>query len=250
MALPFGHNLPPESEFCLEGQQIPASALYLPTTGQQRSWGVGLFIDGAYRQVVTSATTKAVSYRFIVVTLHTADERSSIGEAVSEQLRDEALLNGVENPVSVSKLDTAGGIRSASEGIKLVYLIIAWGVLVLGGLGLLVAEMIIVRDRTWFFGLARALGATTRHIAILIFADVLLVLAVGTALAILLAAAMQPAASSFAASAFAVDAQLVRASAIPRLLAGSLLVLLIAGVFPAVKATRQDPIDVLEPKTS
>jgi ABC-type antimicrobial peptide transport system permease subunit len=42
----------------------------------------------------------------------------------------------------------------------------------------------------------------------------------------------------------------VQASSIPRLLLGALAVLLAAGAYPALRATRQDPVDVLEPKGS
>jgi hypothetical protein len=248
-ALPFGRNLPAGSEFCLGGQEIPASALYVPTPGQQRSWGTGIFVDSAHRHLARYTTTQPVSYRFVVVTGRRSDESEAITRAVTDQLGDDALRHGTDDDyLSVSRIDGAGGVRGASDGIKLVYAIIAWGVLILGGLGLLVAELIVVRDLTWFFGLARALGAGSGHIAALVLADIVLVLFAGTALALLLAAAVQPAASSFAESAFALRVHLVQTSTVPRLVAGGLLVLLLAGVYPAVKATRQDPLDNLEPR--
>lgn len=90
--------------------------------------------------------------------------------------------------------------------------------------------------------------ARSRHIATLILADILLVLAAGTTLAILVSLAVQPAASSYARDAFQVDVTLLRLATAPKLIAGALLVLVIAGVYPAIVAVRQDPLDVLEPK--
>lgn len=246
--LPFGHNLPDESEFCLDGLEIPASALYLPTEGQQRWAGIGIFVDSAYREAALTATTDPVVYRFVLVTGRSTDERAAITEAIQVQLGDAALRHGVIGEyASVFRAEDADSIRSASQGIKIVYSIIGWGVLILGGLGLLVAELIVVRDRTWFFGLARALGARGRHIVALVFADVSLVLLAGTALALLLAAVGQPTVDAFAQSAFGLRVQLIRPDTAPQLLVGGLLLLAVAGTYPALKATRQDPLDVLEP---
>jgi ABC-type antimicrobial peptide transport system permease subunit len=42
----------------------------------------------------------------------------------------------------------------------------------------------------------------------------------------------------------------VPGSSIPRLLLGALAALLAAGAYPALRATRQEPVDVLGPKGS
>lgn len=112
--------------------------------------------------------------------------------------------------------------------------------------GLLVAELIVVRDRTWFFGLVRADGGRTRFVVGLVLAEVALVLVVGTALAVGVLTAAQPVVSSFATSTFGIDVQLVRGAMVPRMLVGALAVLVLAVAYPAFKATRQDPLDVLE----
>jgi putative ABC transport system permease protein len=186
----------------------------------------------------------------MVVTGQQADQRRTIENALLNQLKEAALRHGVDakGAVVVIRVDTGEGIRNASEGIKLVYALIGWGILVLGGLGLLVSELITVRNRTWFFGLARAVGASTRDIAALIVADIVLVLLLGTTVAVLVSLAIQPVANSFARQAFQIDIRLLQPSVIPRLLLGGLLVLAVAGIYPAVIATRQDPLDVLESK--
>jgi putative ABC transport system permease protein len=158
---------------------------------------------------------------------------------------------GAGSPFGVTRLDTAQAIRSAASGVDLVYAIIAWGILILGALGLLVAEMIVVRDRTWFFGLSRAVGGRGTDIAILVLADIVLVLVAGTVVALLLAPILQPFAASFAYRAFQIPkVRFLHASTVPQLIAGEFVVLLLAGAYPALRAVRQDPLDVLEPRVS
>lgn len=250
--IPFGDELPIDTQICFDGQQIPATGVYIPSQSEQTRWGTGLVVATAYERLVAVSTTDPITYRFSVVTQRQSDMRAVLDAAVKQGLDDDAHRYGIDlsDSVFVHRVDTGESIRSASNGIKLVYTIIGWGVLILGGLGLLVSEMIVVRDRTWFFGLARAVGARSKHIAGLIFADILLVLVAGTALAILISIAVQPAADSFAQDAFQIQVSLIRPSTVPRLLAGALLVLLVAGAYPAFIATRQDPLDVLEPKGS
>lgn len=249
--VPFGQDLPFETQLCFDGQVIPYDAIYLPTRSEQNQWGLGVVIDPAYRELAALSTTDQIAYSALIVTGRQVDMMIELTESLESHFREDALRYGVESVTTFhSRLDGGSNIRTASEGVGIVYGIIRWGVLILGGLGLLVAEMIVVRNRTWFFGLARAVGARGRHIAALIVLDVLLVLLAGTLLAVALTAATQPTADAFAWDAFGINVRLLHPSAIPQLLLGILLVLILASVYPALTATRQDPLDVLEPKTA
>jgi putative ABC transport system permease protein len=152
----------------------------------------------------------------------------------------------VANAVVVTRGDSGTSVRSASDGIRLVYGLIGWGVLVVGGIGVLVAEMIVLRDRTWFFGLARAVGARRWSVAWLVLADIIIVLAAGLALALLVLVVTAPWVSSFGHTAFQVNLHVLRLSALPSLIAGLTFVLVLGGAYPAWRATRLDPLDVLE----
>lgn len=249
--VPFGQDLPFETQLCFDGQVIPYDAIYLPNRSEQDKWGVGIVIHPVYRELVALSTTGRVNYSALIVTGQQEDRSDEIVAALEDHFREDALRYGVERVIiAQQRLDGGSNIRTASEGTGIVYGIIRWGVLLLGGLGLLVAEMIVVRNRTWFFGLARAVGARGRHIAALIVSDVLLVLATGTLLAVALTLAMQPTADAFAQESFQISVQLLHPSAVPQLLIGTLLVLILAGAYPALTAARQDPLDVLEPKTA
>lgn len=251
LEVPFGQDLPFETQLCFDGQVIPYDAIYLPTRSEQDKWGLGIVIHPAYRELVALSAAGQVNYNALLVTGQQADQATDILESLNNHFREDALRYGVERASTAYKrLDGGSNIRTAGEGVGIVYGIIRWGVLILGGLGLLVAEMIVVRNRTWFFGLARAVGARGRHIAALIVSDVLLVLATGTLLAVTLTLVMQPVADAFAQDAFQISVQLLHPSAVPQLLLGTLLVLILASSYPALTAVRQDPLDVLEPKTA
>lgn len=251
VSLEFGRDLPVNTEICLGGQEIPASAIYVPSRAEQSRWTSGLMIESRYERVAYLSSDGPIRYTFSLVTGQPDDMQNSITTSVTSALRKDAARFGVDpsSVISVSRVDQGASIRQASEGIKLVYSLISWGVLALSGLALLVAELIVVRERMWFFGLARALGARSRHIAALVLADVTLIVASGTCLAFAAAALLQPYAARLATRAFGVDIQLTSAAVLPQILAGCLVVLLIAGGVPAAKATRQDPLDVLEPKS-
>lgn len=248
--LEFGRDLPMDTEICLGGQEIPSSEIYVPSKAEQLRWTSGLLIDSGYERVAYLSTAGPVRYTFSLVTGDPEDQQRAISNDVVAALGDDAARFGVEpiDLITVSRVDQGASIRQASEGIKVVYGLIIWGVLALSGLGLLVAELIVVRERMWFFGLARTFGARSSHVAGLVMADVAMIVLAGTGLAFAAATALQPVAAGLAADAFGVEIDLTSSSVLPQVLVGCLLVLLIAGGLPAMKATRQDPLDVLEPK--
>lgn len=249
LPLPFGRTVPTDVDLCLGGQVIPASALHGPSRAEMLRWGTGLAVHPTYEEVLTFATTGAIVDRFVVV-VDAGDYRvDDLEAAVSQALTPFAARQGleVEDAVDVLTPSQLGGhIRAASDAIKLVYGAIGWGVLLLGALGLLVAELIVVRDRSWFFGLARAVGAQGIHIIGLVFADIMLVLMAGASLTFVAGTALEPLVSRFVRSAFEVDIQLLRPSVLPRLAVAQFVVLLVAAGYPAWRATRADPLDLLE----
>lgn len=103
-----------------------------------------------------------------------------------------------------------------------------------------------LRDRTWFFGLSRAVGAKKADIAALIVIDILTVLLTGLAAALLIAGATAPLVESFGRSAFHADLRLVRPTGVATLGLGSALMLVLGSTYPAWRAMRLDPLDVLE----
>jgi hypothetical protein len=263
-----GRRLPSGTQVCVGGQHIPAAAVRIPTASERFDWlgitpdsgdpATGVVMAAQYAQLAElSAGTPAI-LRLVIVTNRQQDESSQLQDAVDARLSSRILAYGMAisqggpgPPVSVTRLDSDQAIRNAASGVDVVYTVIAWGVLAIGGLGLLVAQMIVVRDRRWLFGLARAVGGTATDVAALIITDTALILGAGTAVSLLLALMLQPVAAAFAFSTFQISGvSLVRGSVTPELVAGELLILLLAGAYPAIRAVREDPLDVLEPQTS
>lgn len=250
--LPFGANLPAGTELCYSGQKVPETAAYLPTAAEQAVWGPVLFIDRSYRDVVALASTDPVQLRVRVVTGRATDDTGAVRDALTAALGDAAALQGVDagGAVAVVRVDGGQETRAASRSVKIVYGVIGWGVLGLGAIAVLVAELIVVRQRTWFFGLVRALGGRRRHIAALVLVDVATVVVGGLVVAFGVALVAQPLVAHFVDTAFQVDATLLSADRVPGLLLGTLCVVVVAALPPVLRAVREDPITVLEHSTS
>ncbi|WP_431836134.1 FtsX-like permease family protein [Cellulomonas sp. Y8] len=246
--LPFGANLPAGTELCYSGQKVPESAAYLPTDAEQASWGPVLFIDRNYRDIVALASTANIEFKVRVVTGRTDDELSQVRDATINALQSIGARQAVDvrSLVTVVRVDNGQATREASRSVKVVYGVIGWGVLALGAISVLVAELIVVRQRTWFFGLVRALGGRGRHIAALVLVDVLTVVTCGLISALAITALAQPIVTDFVNSAFQVNANLLRAQRVPGLLVGAVGVVVIAALPPGIRAVREQPINVLE----
>ena len=242
-------GLPTEADLCLAGLVIPQEALRPPTPAEATLFGPGsFFLDAAFADQVRLTSTKPVRYAIGLVSGRSQDETEGVRRAFREAFAADALHAGVElnDALAIGRMDGGPQVRAATDGIRLVYALIGWGVLLVGGLGLLVAELIVLRDRNWFFGLARAVGATRAAVAALIALDIVAVLVAGVALAVGIALAAGPLIEAFGQSAFGTTLRLVRPDALLGLSGGAALMLLLGAAYPAWRATRLDPLDVLE----
>lgn len=250
--LHFGGSLPVDTEVCLAGAAVPASAIFVASPADKSRWGDGLTLSPAYERSAALMTSEPVAFRFVLTTGKN-DSIPAIRAALDDELATVATRFGTpldETTVSVGRLDRGEKVRAASQGVKTIFGVLGWGVLLLGALGLLVSQLIVVRDRMWLFGLSVALGARRTHVAVLVCVEVLTTVVLGVLAAVLLAWASEPLANRIAQRTFDVNANLVNASVLPRLVLGALLVLVLASAWPAFRATTQDPLDVLEPKVS
>lgn len=247
--LPFGENLPPGVAFCLSGLNVPGAGLYFPDEVGKRLWGSGtVLVEDVYAPQIALVGTESTQYEFLMITGRPEAMQETISVGLETELADE-LGHMAFNPrdvFTVHRIDSGDSVRAASDGVRLVYGIIAWGVLLLGGLGILVAQLIMLRDRTWFFGLSRAVGATPGHVAALVLADAAVVVMSGVGLALVLAVVGQPLVTSFGMVAFQVPLSLLDWQVVPQLAIGVVAVLLIGAAFPAWKAMLLDPLEILE----
>jgi putative ABC transport system permease protein len=130
--------------------------------------------------------------------------------------------------------------RQITGGVAAVMILIAGIALVVGGVGVMNIMLVNVTQRTREIGLRKALGATKRDVAVQFLAEAVTLTGVGGAIGI----ALGLGAALTARLAFDFQA----AAPLWSVLLGfgvSTTVGLVAGIWPAVKAARKDPIEAL-----
>lgn len=247
--LAFGGTSTGRTRYCIDGQPVPGSAIYQMTEREQREWGAGLVLDVRYFHLAWISTVTPVESRFVFQVRDPDTGQDAIASAVRGELAADALTLGVD-PRSlyyVQRLDTSDGTYRAAQGVRVVYGVIGAAVILLAAAALLVAQLLTERSRAWFFALGVALGASPRRTASLVLADAFLAVATGTALAIGLLVAGNPIARQFARSTFEIDIDLLTPRNMALVAAAAAAITVIGGAVPAIRASRRDPLDTLEP---
>ena len=181
-------------------------------------------------------------------TLHiaTVPRRSQDIDAMTEQetaiLRAHRQLrfNQPNDFATFTSMGMLNNFRQITGGVAAVMILIAGIALVVGGVGVMNIMLVNVTQRTREIGLRKALGATKRDIAVQFLAEAVTLTGVGGAIGI----AIGLSAALLARVAFDFEA----AAPLWSVVLGfgvSTAVGLVAGLWPAVKAARKDPIEAL-----
>jgi putative ABC transport system permease protein len=181
-------------------------------------------------------------------TLHiaTVPRRSEDIDAMTDQetaiLRSRRQLRfNEENDFAVfTSMGMLNNFRQITGGVAAVMILIAGIALVVGGVGVMNIMLVNVTQRTREIGLRKALGATKRDVALQFLAEAVTLTGVGGAIGI----AIGLAAALLARVAFNFEA----AAPLWSIVLGfgvSTVVGLVAGLWPAIKAARKDPIEAL-----
>ncbi|MEY3407627.1 MAG: hypothetical protein RL038_688 [Actinomycetota bacterium] len=235
-------------ETCLQGQKIPRNALRPVTDYESRSLGPGFVLHPDYLDLMSLAATEEPRWA-IVINLNQADDytyelNNSLWQAFSSEIERDGLVP--QGAVLLNRIDQGSALREATDGIRLVYSVIAWMTLALVALAVAVAELFIIRDRMWLFGLSRASGARRIDITKIVILDVVGVLILGVTAAIALSLIFSPAFRNFGESVFQTEIVLFRLDLLPLLLVFLVFGVGIGSLIPVLKVLKLDPADSIE----
>jgi putative ABC transport system permease protein len=181
-------------------------------------------------------------------TLHiaTVPRRPEDVDALIEQesailrTRRQLRFNQENDFATFTSMGMLNNFRQITGGISLVMIVIAGISLVVGGVGVMNIMLVNVTQRTREIGLRKALGGTRRDIAIQFLAEAVTLTGVGGSLGIAIGLGV----ALLARIAFDFQAAAPLWSVVLGF-AVSTAVGLVAGLWPALKAARQDPIEAL-----
>jgi hypothetical protein len=239
---------PPESPaMCLAGLEIGSFVGAVPRR-LERAFPEAVVIDQDLAPTAAGLDPLPEQRSYLLVTGQEVDLSASLRADLLSQLSGPAAWAGADalNAVSIERLDDGASVRQAASGVRLVYALIGWAILLMAGTAVAVAEMANIRDRNWIFGLARSAGATRGNIAALVAVDGVLVLAVASLVSAVVLVPLAPAVERFALETLGSPIRLVAPGLVPQLALAAAVMILLGAAVPAARAARLDPVDVLE----
>ena len=218
-----------------EGALLPGtgdSGYYISTEHQLYDGSVSLPGEQAER----------LAYEQLTVTAP-ADEVADVQRAVEEYLTDEsdaAAVVGADNISVTSSLDIIQGVESVLTDITRFVTGIGLLALLVGAFGIANIMLVSVTERTNEIGIMKAVGATNRDVMQLFLVESIMLGIAGAALGIPAGLAVGYIAATSAEVAFVIPGGWIVAAAGMGIAIG-----VIAGIYPAWRATRIDPIEAL-----
>ena len=243
---PFGELDGVDTQWCIAGQTIPDSALYVVGEGIDQG---RLFIRPDYQEVLTLASVDPI-YRSHQLTASSRDVTVDvIREASFGHVSATAQILGL-SPVQAVMVaqanDQAELVRAAADGVGLVYDIIRWGVVVLAGIAVLTLQLIATQHRAWFYGLARSFGVSLTRVVMALLLEVTGIVLLGAVVAYVVLLLAQGSIVSFAHSTLGVQADPLNPASLVGAALGLAAITGLAAGASAFSVSRRDPLAVLE----
>lgn len=155
----------------------------------------------------------------------TDKNKSDISVSTNKSLRDTA------SSVTGSFTTTLAGIAAIS--------------LVVGGIGIMNIMLVTVTERTREIGLRRAVGAKTRHILLQFLLESIMLTTIGGVLGLIIGIGFSQKAGELLSMAPGMVQAVVDGGTIMLAVGVSVVIGIVFGLFPAIKATRLDPVEAL-----
>lgn len=213
----FGPGLSEDPRFYL-----PAQEPYYSVTGET--------VGGA----------QETAYQLVTVTAE-ADQLQATQQAVDQYIQEESdAADNTERIVVQSSLDIAEGIESVISDVTRLATGIGILALIVGSFGVANIMLVSVTERTKEIGIMKAIGARNRDVMSLFLTESTMIGIIGSFIGIPLGLGTGLIAASYADVGFAIPTVWIGLA-----VAMGLLIGIIAGVYPAWRATRIDPIEAL-----
>ena len=180
----------------------------------------------------------------VVVRAATTDDMTDAGRRTANLINDTLGLKSDDNSAmhyqSEDLLSQAADLQQLASSTNIMLIAIASISLLVGGIGVMNIMLVSVTERTREIGLKKALGARRKQILLQFLTEAVVLSLLGGVLGVLVGVALSAVISSVAQIpvAFSVPAVLIA-------LGFSLLVGIVFGMLPSVKASKLDPIEAL-----
>ena len=182
-------------------------------------------------------------YSYIIVDVKDTEDVSKVADKIKQELKKDHNAEDFKLQTSEQLKDTAASILSI---IQAIFVGIAAISLVVGGIGIMNTMLMAVMERTREIGVMKAIGATEKRIMSIFLTESAFVGMIGGVLGIALGSLVSFGVSH-AASIYTSVA--IKTIISPYLVVGALLfsmvVGIISGVYPALRAARMDPVEAL-----
>lgn len=208
-----------------------------------------LYMSGSSGSIFLPDSTWPIIYRFdephsIAVRANSTDEMTNAGKAVADYVNEELISSAAsKNGFSYRSddlLKQAEQLQEMSNSTNKQLIWIAGISLLVGGIGVMNIMLVSVTERTHEIGLRKAIGAKRRRILSQFLTEAAVLTGIGGLLGVLAGIGMSKLISHFMKTPSAISVPAIVAASVFSVLIG-----LIFGLVPAIKASKLNPIEAL-----
>ncbi|MCC6421356.1 MAG: ABC transporter permease [Gemmataceae bacterium] len=214
------------------------SDVYVPVSTCRARFGERIYIRAS-----GSRSAEQVELHQITLTVGDMDKVRAVGAVIYEQLENSHYKKDWSVTIPLDRLEEA---ERARDRYKMLLVLIASISLVVGGIGIMNIMLATVTERTREIGIRRALGAKRRDITLQFLVEAMVQTSLGGLVGVLVGLALVFGVPWVASLAF--DQTLPARLHVPSIfwsLGAAIIVGVLSGLYPALRASWLDPIEAL-----